>query len=43
MVKKLQRSSRVGPRWRYSHIEATLMQYAKGIIVKGMNTLEQNR
>ncbi|KAI4655957.1 hypothetical protein J4E93_000673 [Alternaria ventricosa] len=42
MVKKLQRSSQVGPPWRYSHTEATLMQYAQEVIVKGMYTPEAN-
>ncbi|KAF1839648.1 ankyrin [Decorospora gaudefroyi] len=35
MVKKLQRSSQIGPQWRHSHTEATLMQYAQEALVKG--------
>ncbi|CAN9115769.1 unnamed protein product [Alternaria alternata] len=42
MVTKLQRSSRIGPTWRYSHTEATLMQYAQEVIVKEMKICERN-
>lgn len=42
MVTKLQRSSRIGPTWRYSHTEATLMQYAQEFIVKEMKICERN-
>ncbi|KAI2483271.1 hypothetical protein Ptr902_05588 [Pyrenophora tritici-repentis] len=42
MVKKLQRLSQTGPPWRHTQTEATLMQYAQEVIVKGTAAKEQS-
>ncbi|KAF1934970.1 hypothetical protein EJ02DRAFT_416475 [Clathrospora elynae] len=42
MVKKLQRSTQIGPPWRHTHTEVTLMQYAQEAIEKGRAIYEAN-